>query len=154
MSSCFNPNKQKFYAWGTVNPAGESDEYTGLFLTAADIQAVVRDNSLNGLPLKIEHCEPAVGTVITAWANAGKLDVLVEVDKKVLEGDVVTKFIQNKVCQDFSLGYTIGLAFSDAVGAYRPTKKIFNEVSIVRRGARPNTHIRGYTVLGDTTPKA
>jgi hypothetical protein len=138
---------EKFYAWGCVNPKGEDDGYNGLFLTAADIKDVVRDNSLNGLPLKIEHTGVSVGNVVTAWAGTnGKLDVLVEVDRKVLEGDVVSKFISRNICQDFSLGYTVDLAFSENTKTFQTAAKKYTEVSIVRRGARPATHISGFTV--------
>jgi len=134
------------FVWGTANPQGESDGYNGLFLTGADIKSVVQDNSLNGLPVKIEHKGIQVGRVVTAWNNNGKLDLLIDVDERVLEGDVVSRFVRNKVCNDLSLGYTVGLQYSEAAKTYTPSKKTFNEVSIVRTGAREKCHIHGYSV--------
>jgi hypothetical protein len=140
------------FVWGTANPPGESDGYNGLFLTDADIKGVVHDQSLNGLPVKIEHKGIQVGKVVTAWNNNGKLDLLIDVDERVLEGDVVSRFVRNKVCNDLSLGYTVGLQYSEAAKTYTPSKKTFNEVSIVRTGAREKCHIHGYSV-DDTSKK-
>ena len=134
------------FLWGTANPPGESDGYNGLFLTEADIRSVVQDQSLNGLPVKIEHKGIQVGKVVTAWNNNGKLDLLIDVDEQVLEGDVVSRFVRNKVCNDLSLGYTVGLQYSETAKTYTPSKKTFNEVSIVRSGAREKCHIHGYSV--------
>jgi len=134
------------FVWGTANPPGESVGYNGLFLTEDDIKGVVQDHSLNGLPVKIEHKGIQVGRVVTAWNNNGKLDLLIDVDERVLEGDVVSRFVRNKVCNDLSLGYTVGLQYSETAKTYTPSKKTFNEVSIVRAGAREKCHIHGYSV--------
>ena len=134
------------FVWGTANPPGESIGYNGLFLTETDIKGVVQDQSLNGLPVKIEHKGIQVGKVVTAWNNNGKLDLLIDVDERVLEGDVVSRFVRNKVCNDLSLGYTVGLQYSEAAKTYTPSTKTFNEVSIVRSGAREKCHIHGYSV--------
>ena len=141
------------FLWGTANPPGESDGYNGLFLTEADIQSVVKDHSLNGLPVKIEHKGIQVGKVVTAWNNNGKLDLLIDVDEQVMEGDVVSRFVRNKVCNDLSLGYTVGLQYSETAKTYTPSKKTFNEVSIVRSGAREKCHIHGYSVEENVSKK-
>jgi hypothetical protein len=134
------------FVWGTANPVGESDEaYNGLYLTAHDIDRVVNDNSLVGLPVKIEHVGGAVGNVVLAWKNQEKLDILIDVDEKNMQGDVVSRFVRNNICNDFSLGYNVGLKFSESLQLYTPTEKIFNEVSIVRRGARSDCHIHGFS---------
>jgi hypothetical protein len=134
------------YIWGTANPQGLSDGYNGLFLTTKDIEGVVRDNSMDGLPVKIEHKGIDVGKVVTAWHNAGKLDILLEVDEKIFEGDCVGRFVRDSVCKDLSIGYNVALQFSESTQNYEPLKKTFNEVSIVRTGAREQCHIHGYTM--------
>jgi hypothetical protein len=138
--------KSEMFIWGTANPAGLADGYNGLFLTTQDIEGVVRDNSMDGLPVKIEHKGIDVGKVVTAWHNTGKLDILIEVDEKIFEGDCVGRFVRNQVCKDLSIGYNVALQFSDSTQKYEPMKKTFNEVSIVRSGARDQCHIHGYTV--------
>jgi hypothetical protein len=138
------------YIWGTANPKGEDSDYNGLYLTASDIETVVKDKSLEGLPVKIEHKGVAVGNVVVAWDNGGKLDMLIDVDQRILEGAVVGQFVRNRICQDFSLGYTVGLQFSEKQQTYTPSKKTFNEVSIVRTGARQECHIHGYSVCDDS----
>ena len=134
------------YVWGTANPEGLADGYTGLFLTTKDIESVVRDNSMDGLPVKIEHKGVDVGRVVTAWHNDGKLDILLEVDEKIFEGNCVSRFVRNQVCTDLSIGYNVSLQFSESTQKYETLKKTFNEISIVRSGARERCHIHGYTV--------
>jgi hypothetical protein len=133
------------FIWGTANPEGLCDGYNGLFLTTADIQNIVNENSMDGLPVKIEHKGVDVGKVVTAWQNTGKLDILLEVDEKIFEGDCVGRFVRDQVCKDLSIGYNVALQFSDSTQSYAPLKKTFNEVSIVRNGAREQCHIHGFT---------
>ena len=134
------------FIWGTANPEGLSNEYNGLFLTTKDIQDVVRDSSMDGLPVKIEHKGIDVGKVVTAWHNAGKLDILLEVNENFFEGDCVSRFVRDHVCKDLSIGYNVALQFSDTTQKYEPLRKTFNEVSIVRKCAMSECHIHGYTV--------
>ena len=133
------------YIWGTANPKGEGEGYNGLFLTGKDIRGIVKDDSLVGLPVKIEHKGVAVGRVVTTWESDGKLDILVDVDERLLEGNVVSRFVRDSICKDFSLGYTVGMQFSEAAQTYTAAQKTFNEVSIVRTGARDKCHIHGFT---------
>jgi len=141
------------FIWGTANPEGLSTGYNGLFLTTKDIESVVRDNSMDGLPVKIEHKGIDVGRVVTTWHNAGKLDILLEVDEKIFEGDCVGRFVRDQVCKDLSIGYNVALQFSESTQNYEPLKKTFNEVSIVRSGAREQCHIHGYTVADKVATK-
>jgi phosphoribulokinase len=134
------------HIWGTANPEGLSSGYNGLFLTTEDIEQIVRDNAMDGLPVKIEHKGVDVGKVVTAWNNDGKLDILLNIDEKIFEGDCVGRFVRDNVCRDLSIGYNVALQFSENTQNYEPLKKTFNEVSIVRTGARERCHIHGYTV--------
>lgn len=133
--------------WGTANPAGESDTaYNGLYLTQRDIDSIVQTQSLRDIPVKVEHKGVDIGRVVSSWKNGDKLDILVELDRRSIESDITGRFVQGGVCQDFSLGYTVGLTHS-AEGGLVPSAKVVKEVSIVRRGARPDCHIHGYTML-------
>ena len=132
--------------YGTINPIGEKGgSYEGLYLTDSDIKSAISDESLVGLPVKIEHVGVSVGKVLSTWDNAGRLDVLLEVDEKIFEGDVVSRFVRSKVVKDLSLGYTVGLQFSETAQKFTATKKTFQEVSIVRVGARDTCHIHGFS---------
>jgi hypothetical protein len=95
--------------------------------------------------VKIEHVGVSVGKVLSTWDNSGRLDVLLEVDEKIFEGDVVSRFVRSKVVKDLSLGYTVGLQFSETSQSFTATKKTFQEVSIVRVGARDACHIHGFS---------
>ena len=134
------------FLWGTINPLGEkTGSYKGLYLTDDDIKCAIDEESLVGLPVKIEHTGVSVGKVLSTWDNLGRLDVLLEVDEKIFEGDVVSRFVRSKVVRDLSLGYTVGLQFSEASQSFAATKKTFQEVSIVRVGARDACHIHGFS---------
>ena len=132
---------------GTANPEGEEDAYNGLYMTKGDIADAVRDNAMDGLPVKIEHKGVAVGKVITSWINNGKMDLLIDVDEGIFEGNIVSRFVRDGVVNDLSLGYNVGLQFSEQSKTYVAAKKTYNEVSIVRTGARSGCHINGYSVL-------
>jgi hypothetical protein len=118
-----------------------------LYLTDTDIKSAIDDQSLVGLPVKIEHTGVAVGKVLSTWDNNGRLDMLLEVDEQIFEGDVVSRFVRSKVVRDLSLGYTVGLQFSETAQTFTATKKTFEEVSIVRVGARESCHIHGFSAV-------
>jgi hypothetical protein len=133
--------------WGTANPKGEhNDTYTGLYLTESDIDNLVSSQSLRGLPVKVEHKGTHIGKIVSSWKNGDKLDMLVSLDRSSVEGDITSRFVLEGICQDFSLGYTVELAHSDKTGTLAPSRKIVKEVSIVRKGARHDCHIHGYSL--------
>jgi hypothetical protein len=140
--------------WGVANPEGENDGYNGLFLTSGDIDTAVAGHSMDGLPVKIEHKGVSVGKVVTSWVNKGKMELLIDVDENIFEGNVVSRFVRDNVVSDLSLGYNVGLQFSDKTQSYVASSKTYNEVSIVKKGARSGCHINGYSVVDTTAPKA
>jgi hypothetical protein len=127
--------------------------YQGLYLTDNDIKGAIDDQSLVGLPVKIEHTGVPVGKVLSTWDNKGRLDMLLEVNENFFEGDVVSRFVRSHVVRDLSLGYTVGLQFSETSQSFTATKKTFQEVSIVRIGARDSCHIHGFSTDETTTKK-
>jgi hypothetical protein len=133
--------------WATCNPVGEhNDNYNGLYLTQGDIDDIVSSDSLRGLPVKVEHKGIDIGKVLSVWKNNGKLDMLVEVDRRSMEGDITSRFVREGITQDFSLGYTVNLTQS-ACGKVVPAKKVVTEVSIVKKGAREHCHIHGFSFI-------
>lgn len=130
--------------WGTVNPVGESSNYKGFYLTRDDIRHCLADGGITGKPVKIEHKGSDVGVVISAWQNTrGQLDCLLEVTQDNLEGAVISRFVDNGVCRELSLGYTVDVRHSDR-GVAATNKRVV-EVSIVKKGARNSCHIHGFT---------
>jgi hypothetical protein len=123
----------------------KTGSYQGLYLTDNDIKSAIGDESLVGLPVKIEHTGVPVGKVLSTWDNHGRLDMLLEVNEKIFEGGVVSRFVRSQVVRDLSLGYTVGLQFSETSQSFTATKKTFQEVSIVRIGARDTCHIHGFS---------
>ena len=131
----------KMHVWGTINPAGECNDYEGYYYTQGEIDSCVASNELVGKPVKVEHKGVSVGKVVSAWKNArGQLDCLIDVDESVLEGAMATSFIANGVCRELSLGYVVEMRQS-AGQAAKPVSKKVVEVSIVKKGARDTCFI-------------
>jgi hypothetical protein len=52
---------------GTVNPDGEPNSHTGVYLREQDLDSLVKTNALVGKPVKIEHRGDKVGEIVSAW---------------------------------------------------------------------------------------
>lgn len=133
------------YVWGTANPMGEGNGYDGMYLTGGEINNMVLDRDLIGLPVKLEHKGDAVGKIVSAWQHKGRLDILLNVDENSpnLDSTLASQFVKGSVCKDLSLGYTVGVEQS-LNGALSTGKKRVAEVSLVKRGAREKCHIHGF----------
>lgn len=134
--------------WGTVNPAGEGNNYKGFYLTRDDIRRCVETREMQDKPVKIEHKGVDVGRVVSAWQNSrGQMDCLLELQQNNLESAVVSKFVDQGVCRELSLGYMVDVQHSGAGGGgISATNKRVVEVSLVKKGARDNCFIHGFAV--------
>jgi hypothetical protein len=114
-------------------------------LTGSEINDMVLDRTLVGIPVKIEHKGEEVGHIVSAWQHGGRLDLLLNIDEKSpsMATAVASHFVTGSVCKDLSLGYTVGVEQS-ADGNISTGKKVVSEVSIVKRGAREHCHIHGF----------
>lgn len=129
--------------WGTANPTGESDEHTGYLFTQSDLRECIQNGSLIGKPVKIEHKGVDVGRIVSAWQNqSGALDCVLEINENMFEGTCVSRFIEDGVCRELSLGYVVSMQNSD--GAQRAKRKDVVEISIVKKGARDKCFIHGF----------
>ena len=131
--------------WGTANPEGMQN-YQGVYLSAEDIQDMIDQvNSANKrgdpTPVHVEHKGVQVGRVVTVWEHEGKLECVLELNNKVLEGSIGSEFVRSGICRDLSLGYTVSLEQSD--NGIKVGKKVLKEISGVKKGARPRCHIHG-----------
>jgi hypothetical protein len=131
--------------WGTANPEGMQN-YQGVYLSAEDIQDMIDQvNSANKrgdpTPVHVEHKGVQVGRVVTVWEHQGKLECVLEINNKVLEGSIGSEFVRSGICRDLSLGYTVSLEQSDS--GIKVGKKVLKEISVVKKGARPRCHIHG-----------
>jgi hypothetical protein len=120
--------------------------YEGVYLSASDITEMigqVNDASRRGepMPVHVEHKGVSVGRVVSAWEHAGKLECVLSLDNRVLEGAIGSEFVRTGICRDLSMGYTLSLEQSDA--GIKVGKKILKEISVVKKGARPRCHIHG-----------
>lgn len=139
------------FFWGTANPTGENSSYDGTYLRRDEINDMVLDRELIDLPVKIEHTKGTVGRVVSAWQHDGRLDLLVKLGGESKEGtgdsietSIAKSFVNNKICKELSLGYTVEMQHSE--GGIKTGKKIISEVSIVKAGARERCLI--YDLMG------
>ena len=133
------------FVYRTANPVGEAAGYDGMYLTGSEINNMVIDRELTGLPVLLEHKGEQVGTIVSAWQHNGRLDLLLNIDEKspCLSSVLASSFVSGKVCKDLSLGYTVAIQQS-ADGALSTKNKRVAEVSLVKRGAREHCHIHGF----------
>ena len=144
--------------WGTANPEGLSDSYRGVYLNGDDITSMIEQvgaaNSSKeggGIPVKLEHAGVALGRVVSAWKNQGRLECVLEIDERVLEGSIGAEFIRSGVCKDLSLGYTVEMEQSKT-GSMQSRRKKLNEVSIVVKGARNKCNVHGISKRSSKFP--
>jgi hypothetical protein len=133
--------------WGTANPEGLSDSYKGIYLNAGDVTSMVEQVSHanvrgQSIPVKLEHSGAALGRVVSAWENKGRLECVLEIDEGVLEGSIGAEFVRAGICKDLSLGYTVEMAQSKT-GQAQSRRKRLNEISIVVKGARKRCNVHG-----------
>jgi len=133
--------------WGTANPEGMQN-YKGIYLNDEDIQDMITqvetaNSSAAKIPVLVEHSGIKVGHVVSAWKHDGKLECVLALDNKILEGSIGSEFVRSGICKDLSLGYDVSLEQSHE--GVKVGKKIIREISIVKKGARPRCHIHGVT---------
>jgi len=130
--------------WGTANPSGENETYDGLYLKKHEINNMVLDRDLVGLPVKIEHKGDQIGHVVSAWQHQGRLDMLLRInDQKSLFSTIGKTFVKSGVCSELSLGYSVAMQHSKETGLKTGIKTV-GEVSIVKQGARDNCTIHSF----------
>jgi hypothetical protein len=138
---------------GICNPAGESEEYNGLYLTQSELEAAAA--SMPGVPVKAEHAGADIGSVVSAWIDDGQnLNCLVRLRDDSLPASIAQGLVRDGIAADFSLGYTVDVKHSDSTpsnsgsrsgsGRWTAVKKQILEVSLVRRGARKGCHVHAY----------
>lgn len=131
------------FVFGTANPEGISNSaYKGVFLTESDLKDLLPD--INGVDVKVEHKGPSIGRVVSSWIHDGRLDVVMEIDERILQGAFAKSFIENGICKELSLGYSAEMQCSKAGGLVVKKKKVL-EVSVVKKGARHNCQIHAWS---------
>jgi hypothetical protein len=144
--------------WGTANPEGLKDSYRGVYLNAGDITSMVQQvDAANrqggqGIPVKLEHTGVPLGRVVSAWENQGRLDCVLEINERVLEGSISAEFLRAGICKDLSLGYTVVMEQSKT-GSMQSRAKRLNEISIVVKGARSKCNVHGISAAGAPRPR-
>jgi hypothetical protein len=138
-------NQNHTLLWGTANPEGMKN-YKGIYLNEEDISDMIyqvneASKSAKKIPVLVEHKGIEIGHVVSAWKHCGKLECVLALNNKVLEGSIGSEFVRSGICKDLSLGYDVSLEQSRA--GIKVGKKKLKEISIVKQGARPCCHIHG-----------
>ena len=132
---------------GVCNPTGEEDSYNGLYMTATELSAIVRDNKMRNLPVKTEHAGSEVGHVVTSFLDAsGNLHCVMQLSASSVPASLAQGFVRDGLALDLSLGYTVDIQNTESK-LHAKDKKIV-EVSLVRKGARRGCHITAYQEEG------
>jgi hypothetical protein len=129
--------------YGCCNPAGEEDSHRGVYLRKRDLSEIVSNNSLINLPVRVEHSREDVGHIVSAWKNGERLDCVLKINDNNIDGVFAQQFVQNGLCPELSLSYSV--VMENSKDGLKGEKKEFIEVSLVRRGARPNCSIHGFS---------
>ena len=138
----------KMLVVGVCNPAGEREDYNGLYLTQSELE--IAATTLPGIAVKAEHSGSDIGSVVSAWINDNQqLNCLVRIHDNSLSAHIAQGLVRDKIAADFSLGYTVDVKHSKKNTAsdarWQATDKKIIEVSLVRRSARRGCHIHAYT---------
>jgi hypothetical protein len=131
---------------GTVNPDGEPNSHTGVYLREQDLDSLVKTNALVGKPVKIEHRGDKVGEIVSAWKYGNRLDCVLRLEDTSIESMCAQGFVMSGRCPELSLGYSCVMQHS-ADGTLTGGGKEIHEVSIVRKGARHDCRIRGWNAV-------
>ena len=140
-----NNNIANTLLWGTANPEG-IENYNGIYLSRDDVSDMVTQidsASTRGapLPVHVEHKGVPIGHVVSAWENSGRLECVLALDSKVLEGSISAEMVRSGLCKDLSLGYTVAL--ENSAKGIVARKKNLKEISVVVKGMRRKCHIHG-----------
>ena len=129
--------------FGTCSP-GESDLHTGVYLRKSEIPGLIESNALLGKPIHIEHSGRPVGNIVSAWQYGDRLDCVFRIGDDSVDSIFAQEFIKNRKCPELSLSYSVNMQHSKD-GLLSGGAKEMVEVSIVRKGARDNCHIYGFS---------
>jgi hypothetical protein len=80
---------------------------------------------------------------VSAWEYDGQLDVLVELPNDDLWGSIAGACVASNALRDFSLGYKVRMSDSSSGGLQVGSKSMI-ELSLVKKGARQNCHIKNF----------
>jgi hypothetical protein len=139
---------------GCANPAGESADagYNGLYFTDTELQAVVGERRMIGLPVKAEHGGAALGYVVSSYLDGdGRLNCVMRIDEDSVEGAVAAGLVRDGIATELSLGYAVDVAHSQDGERLQAQTKELHEVSLVCKGARHACLITGYQDDGGAT---
>lgn len=139
------------YILGTCNPRGENNSYNGLYFKQSELNDIVSNRSLCGIPVKAEHTGADVGSIVSAYVDSEqKLNCVINIPEKNFQECLVANLVRDRVALDLSMGYSVEVQHTrrkeeqtSHPKLHARTKKTL-EVSLVRKGARKGCHIMAF----------
>ena len=127
---------------GVCNPAGEKDEYNGLYFTDKELRQL--EGNLNNIPVKAEHKGDELGKIVSSFVyDEGRLQCLMRLNDSV-EGAIAQGLVKNGIASELSLGYSVDVEHSNNGNKLHTKSKKVMEVSLVRKGAREKCYVLAY----------
>jgi hypothetical protein len=135
---------------GVCNPAGEDQEYNGLYFTDSELRELVCSGALWNVPVKDEHRGEELGTVVSSFVDAGgKLNCVMRINDDTVEGTIAGGLVKDGIARELSLGYSVDVAHSENK-LVAQAKKVL-EISLVRKGARDACYVTAFEEEGKQT---
>lgn len=130
---------------GVANPSGEADSYNGLYFTQNELQKLTQDQTLARVPVKAEHKGDPVGHIVSSFLDEqGKLNCVLHVDEREVEGAVCAGLVRDGIAAELSLGYQVDVKHTEQGEKLQAGEKHVLEVSLVRKGAREACYVTAY----------
>jgi hypothetical protein len=131
--------------YGVSNPEGVDNE-NSIYITKSDVPDIIKqvdEANLSGkhIPVRIEHKGVDVGKVVSAWEFNGKIECILDINEKILEGSLGSEFVRQGLTKDLSMGYDVNIDNSKNSKMRVKSKKL-REISIVKKGYRHGCHIK------------
>jgi hypothetical protein len=135
-ATCGN-NSVQMYIYGCINPPAMESGYNGTLLTDEDMDRASEE--LVGKPILMEHLGPPIGTVKAVWRRPrdDRLMMVGHTDEDGVHADFARSMLADSSWGELSLSTTVPVNMK----SFETGRKTFNEISVVKRGARDGTTI-------------
>jgi hypothetical protein len=125
------------YIYGCINPPPMKNGYNGTLLDQEDMERASVE--LVGKPILMEHLGPPIGKVDAVWRRPAddRLMMVGHTNETGVHADFARSMLKDKSWGELSLSTTVPVDMS----SLKAGRKTFNEISVVKKGARVGTTI-------------
>lgn len=125
------------YIYGCINPPPMENGYNGTLLDREDMERASVE--LVGKPILMEHLGPPIGKVDAVWRRPAddRLMMVGHTNETGVHADFARSMLKDKSWAELSLSTTVPVDMN----SLKAGRKTFNEISVVKKGARVGTTI-------------